>query len=176
MRRAPILLAVPALLALPQVAHAGVGSTWAFRSGSTFSYVGGWGAPGFTFPFHDLPSLDVRMRAVDVQFHVLEFIGGIASESDMLLLGANAYFQGMERPAPGSFVGVFDPGVSLDLAAETDFSPTNVGVMGLARLGVEAEERFGCGLYVVPAVGIGLIEEEFELLVGGSLQVSIWVP
>lgn len=175
MRRTMALLPPLALLIAPRAALAGIGTTWAFNNGSEVA-TGPvmWGGTGVAFPFHSLPSLDLRLKKVDLQIHALEFIGGIAG--DTLLVGGNILFRGLERPAPGPFTGVVDPGVSIDIAADTDFAPTNLGVMGLARMGVEAQERFGVGVYVVPAVGVGLLEEDFELLVAGSLQFSVWVP
>ncbi|MBN1337008.1 MAG: hypothetical protein JXB39_13705 [Deltaproteobacteria bacterium] len=174
MRRALLCLSVLVLLAAPRAVRAGIGTTWAFNGGSAASYGGPWTDLGYTFPFHSLPSLDLKLKEMDLQFHVLEFIGGIAN--DTILLGANAHFQGLWRPAPGGFGGVLEPGVSLDIVADTDFDPFHLGLMGLARLGIEAEKTYGCGVYVVPALGVGLISEDFELLVGGSLQFSAWLP
>ena len=153
-----LLLAAAALA--PLSAHAGLGTTF---------YVGAEDANNGFLWGTTYPSLDIYTKPVIVQIHAMEFLRSLTR--DDFYLGANAYLPLLEMDVAGQVTGVVQPGLSLDLSDD----PFTMGVAGLCRLGGESTGRMGLGIYVVPAFGFAIVDDDFDLLMGGTLQLSAWV-
>lgn len=148
-------------LALPTPALAGMGTTF---------YLGAEDANnGFLWGGY-YPSLDIVTPKVDVQIHVFEFLRRLTQ--DDFYLGANAYLPIVNMDISGKVTGTVHPGLSVDLSGE----PFELGVAGLVRIGAESEGRMGAGIYVVPALGFAVVDDDIDLLLGGTLQFSAWIP
>lgn len=150
---------------MASAAHAvGIGSTGALG-------LGGWGG-GDLFDFGSggfAPSLDIRAEPVIVQIHVLEFTEALVDDEE-LYLGANVLFAAGASPLHGPWLGVVQPGFGFDIVGD----PLLLSLTGQCRLGVEAQEAAGVGLYVVPELGIALADNQSDWIAGGSLQLSVW--
>ncbi|MEQ1571191.1 MAG: hypothetical protein ABMA64_36520 [Myxococcota bacterium] len=146
------------LLASLGEAHAlGVGSTIAFGPG--FDLFGG---PAF------VPTVDLVFDPVIVQIHALDTLD--AAFDEQLYLGANLYVEVVSQPIGGKWEGVVQPGGGLDLFGD----PTTVVIDGQVRLGAQAAEQAGVGLYVVPALGLVASDGDSSLFASGALQLSVW--
>jgi hypothetical protein len=166
MRRAPFL-AFPLLLSLPGSAMAvGIGTTYGYgHEGGTFGY--------YTSPFLLYPSLDLVLPDLVLQLHPFALLAGITH--DDLWIGADAYFAGWSWGA-GALDGVVVPGASLDLTPDADFDHFNFAAMGQGRVGLEGGDAFRFGVYVVPGLGLGLEHGDFELALGGRVELALWKP
>ncbi|MEN0063136.1 MAG: hypothetical protein AAGA48_13355 [Myxococcota bacterium] len=132
------------------------------------------GGPGAFYP-----SFDVHADPIVLQIHALEFLDGLTN--DQVYFGANLYFDAGRRTIGRSrFEAVVQPGVSVDIVAE----PGTLVVLGEARVGMEIPSADGgFGIYVVPALGVGVgepdvlpgIGDDGPLIVGGALQISAWL-
>ncbi len=153
-----------ALLALciSPVAHAGVGTSVGVSPGG-MSF-GALGAPGGF-----LPSLDYRADPLVLQFHVLEFIGPLLETQD-ILLGANIYYEVGGGSVGGTWMGVVQPGGSIDILGD----PFVIAAAAEVRVGAETASTMGLGFYVVPAFGVWAGQNDSGVLTGGALQVSAW--
>lgn len=126
-----------------------------------------------------LPSFDIHADPVVFQFHALEFLDSLTD--DRVYFGANLYFDAGRRTLkPARIDGVVQPGISVDIAAE----PATLVLLGEVRLGGElTTDSGGVGIYVVPALGVGIgepdiipgIEDDSPFVVGGALQLSAWL-
>lgn len=114
------------------------------------------------------PTFDLVFDPVIVQIHALDTLG--AAFDDRLFLGVNVYADAYHAPIGGLFTGVIQPGGGVDLFG----SPDGVSVSAQCRLGIQAEERAGFGVYVVPALGFVSGGGYTDLYTGGALQVSAW--
>ncbi len=152
-------LLVPALLLLSAPAYAGVGTTF---------YFGGERSNWVSFPGGTYPSLDLSFDRFILQIHAFELLDSLTA--DDVYLGVNGYMSLVEMDIDGSLKGVVQPGASLDLADD----PFVLGIAGLARVGAEKSGAMGAGIYVVPAFGFTIADEDVSLLLGGTLQVSVW--
>ena len=162
------LFAVLALLCIPGTAQAmGYGTSYGLglESSSRGYYVA---------PFGLYPSLDLYLDAMTLQFHPLELVQGITQ--DDIWLGANAYFPGPTFTTGTALEGTIMPGASIDLVADTDFKPLYLALMAQGRLGVQTAETMGVGVYVVPGLGLAMADGDFELMLGGHVELSIWLP
>ncbi len=165
MRRLTILCA---LLSLPGTAHA-LGYGTSYGIGAEVSGRGYYAAP-----FGTWPSLDLYLHSVTLQLHPLELVHGIMQ--DDIQLGANAYFAGRSFATGTALEGVIMPGASFDLAADTDFDPLDLALMAEGRAGLQAADAMGFGIYLVPGLGIALADGDFELMLGGRVELAIWLP
>ena len=156
------------------VALGAASPAWAVGVGSSFGIGGGgwFGNPfdfGFGFGSQGFgPSLDLVFDPVVLQLHVLELVDAVADEE--VYLGGNVYVTVHDAPVGGPFLGVVQPGASVDLFGD----PTIIAVAGECRLGAQAVEGAGLGIYVVPSLGIVAGDGEADLFGGGALQVSAW--
>lgn len=157
--RPSLWLAPLALLSLSPSAFAGIGTTFYFGGENS-----SWGG----FPGGAYPSLDFTFDRFILQIHALEFLDELTDDS--LYLGANGYMALVNLDIDGKLQGVVQPGASLDIVDD----PFGIGIAALARVGAEKSGRMGIGLYVVPAFGFTIIDEDVDLLLGGTLQVSAW--
>lgn len=141
-------------------------STSGFVLGNAFDFGLGdvFGARGFA------PSLDLRSSTLHFQFHVLEFLSVLADDGGAFI-GANGYYQLHTAPVGGAWMGVVQPGLSVDLWADNDLL---LGLAAEARVGVEAAEDMGFGVYVVPSLGLAVGDGDTDLIAGGTLQFSAW--
>ncbi|MFH1468606.1 MAG: hypothetical protein ABIO70_29720 [Pseudomonadota bacterium] len=165
MRRAllPLLLFV-----LPTSAHA-VGFGTSYGHGVEQSV-----RQYYVSPFLAYPTLDLYLQDMVLQLHPFELLQGFFH--DDLLLGGDLYFQGWAWGAGGALHGVAVPGASLDITPDADFRPFNLEAMGQARVGLEGGDAFRYGAYIVPGLGLALADGDFDLALGGRLEVSVWVP
>ena len=154
------LLCAGLLLAAPSTALAGFGTT-----GSLGSEVSSNGFIGLEI----WPTFDFVSDGVILQFHVLELLQGLASEQ--VAIGLNGYIPIMSYGVSSSFDGTIQVGGTLDIVGD----PFVVSFGATSRFGVETEGAMGLGLYVVPVVGITVIEDDLGLLTGGAIQLSVWV-
>ena len=150
---------------------------WAVGVGSSFG-TGGFGIGAFTGGDFNLgdglgyqgfgPSLDLHFSPIVLQLHVLELFQN-ASDGD-LYIGANGYYQAYEAPIAGSVVGVVQPGLSVDFFGD----PVIMALGAECRLGAQAAEAAGAGIYIVPAVGLVIGDGDVDIYAGGALQFSVW--
>jgi len=167
MRPFPVL-SLLAVLALPTPAWAvGFGTSYGIGlESSTRGY--------YASPFNWYPSFDLHFDKVDLQLHPFGLLAGITKEE--IWLGGDVYFGGRSWGTGTAVTGVFIPGASLDLVADPDFKPYNVAALGQARIGLEAGQAFCFGLYVVPGFGLAIADDEFEMMLGGRVELSFWLP
>jgi hypothetical protein len=166
MRTLPLVLALLA----PAAAHAGVGLGTTMGLGPAqvnISFDGNTvptlSAGGF------LPTLDLYFDKLKVQIHALETVDQLFNEE--ILLGANAYITAAQRPVSGSLDAVFAPGGGVDILGD----PFTLALTGEAQVGVQTRGEAGIGVFVVPALGIGITDGDSDLIAGGTLQVSVWM-
>lgn len=164
------LLAFVLVGVLPGVAQAAVGSTFYVGPGASSAGLGGgtvWGLGA------NYPSLDIYAGEFVIQLHVLELVQGLTDST--IYLGANAQKTVLAAPA-GLLDGVVQPGISLDVVSDTGSNSTVLQAGGLVRLGVESKKSMGFGIYVVPELGLSLVDGEVDLLTGGTLQFGVRLP
>ena len=172
------------LLAAPGIAHAGIGFT--HYQGSEYTATGYNSGVGF-----GLPSVDYRDGDVLVQLHALEAIAGLAMGDDSawgtsVLLGMNVHVQTGKRKINEWLDGVSQPGGSIDIVkglGDSDDGTYDGGsFVGsfVWRAGAQSTGKMGVGVYVAPSIGFGSYDvmadddNEMDITVGGTLQVSIW--
>ena len=188
-----ILIATCALgaaqLATPTDAHARLGFTYAlgFEGASHGNY---------TSPFGSLPSIDWKQGPLLIQFHALEFLSGITQGDDSFYgatqfnLGTNIYYRTSKKKITDKINGVIMPGGSLDIVAglgdieDGSYDGKSYTVAGLWRAGAQVTGGMGFGIYVCPALGVGSVAVpdpddgkfvgDLQLIVGGTLEVSVW--
>ncbi len=168
------LIPALALLAFPMSAEA----AWGFTAHQGGSYT----TRGYYMqPSANLPTLDLRMSGQVIQFDVLELISGITT--DQLHLGVN-YYKTLDNGdlSEGGWKGVWQLGGALDIDSAPDYSfdPLNLQLLAQARMGMQAHDKFGFGIYIVPGVGFAKTydfvgDDAFELAVGGEVQLSAWI-
>ncbi len=163
----PRFLVLAAVL-LPDVASASVGVSWSppvlgartyTNNGFSFNYFGG-GVDTF------LPTLDVRLDGLDLQFHVMDLVASIVDDGD-IVIGVNGYLHVVERP-----ITVFHPGLQVDLDLYDDDLLLQLLLAG--RAGVEVGEGPGLGVYAIPDVGVVTYAGDSALVFGASMGFSIW--
>lgn len=115
-----------------------------------------------------LPSLDFHFSDVALQVHVLETLAGLATED--FFFGANIYFGLPMGGVGGGWDALVAPGAGLDLFID----PFAMGITAEAQFGVTREGAASLGLAIVPALGVWIVDGDVDLLVGGTLQMSIW--
>jgi hypothetical protein len=119
----------------------------------------------------NLPTLDLRFPSFIVQVHVLETLLALGGET--VVLGANAYLPLLEnRELAGPVEVAVQPGLSVDVAAGN--VPFTINLGATARFGVEVAGDVGAGLYIVPVVGVSLLDGDAGLFGGGVLEASVW--
>ncbi|MEQ1504644.1 MAG: hypothetical protein ABMB14_20560 [Myxococcota bacterium] len=139
-------------------AHAfGLGSTVGVQTRSDLGTLG-------PFP----PTLDLVFDPVVLQLHLLQTLD--AAFDDALVFGANVYVDVGQAPIAGPWVASAQPGGSLFLLGE----PDQLVIAGECRLGMQAHEAAGFGVYLVPALGLATSNGTTELFAGGMLQASVW--
>ena len=149
---------VAILLAMP-------GSAFAVGIGSTIGVDGiddGVGNGSFR------PTFDLVFDPVILQIHALDTLE--SAFHDSLYLGVDVLVEVVEAPIAGPWSGVVQPGGGVDLFAD----PDGIAIAGECRLGIQAEESAGFGVYVVPAIGFVSGDGRGSLHAGGALQVSAW--
>lgn len=154
-------------LAIAGIAAAGwassAGDARAFALGSSVGIELGSADGGFP------PSLDLVVDPAIVELHVLRTLDA-AFDGD-LYVGANVYFDLANPTLAGPVTGAVQPGFSVDIGAD----PTAISVAGECRLGAQAADGAGFGVYVVPAIGLLAVDgEDLALYAGGTLQISVW--
>jgi hypothetical protein len=161
--------ALLAVLLAPAAASAGLGTTFYAGTESAgeawgLDYLPAWSGPG------RYPSLDWRNKKIILQFHVLEFLDHLADED--VFIGLNGMYQVWDGNLGRGAAAVIQPGLSVDVFGD----PFVFSIGALGRFGGEIGDGGGTGggLYVVPVLGLAIVDDEAELLTGGSLQVSIW--
>jgi hypothetical protein len=164
MRRVLSLL----LLALPTTAQA-VGFGTSYGHGVEQSV-----RQYYVSPFRTYPTLDLYLQDMTLQLHPFELVQGFFD--DDILLGGDLYFKGWTWGAGASLTGVAIPGASLDLTPAADFRPFNLAAMGQGRVGLEGGGAMKFGAYIVPGLGLALSDGDFDLALGGRLEVAVWVP
>jgi hypothetical protein len=132
--------------------------------GSSLALAPGGGAGAFT------PTFDLVFDSLVLQIRATETLN--AAFNNELFLGANLYANAAEKPIAGGFSGVVQPGGGLQLYGD----PTVIVVSGQCRLGAQAVDQAGFGLYVVPEIGLVESSGDVNLYAGGALQVSVWFP
>ena len=169
------LLAVALLAAAsaPMTAHAGFGV-----SGTLGTIENSTKTKYFTAQ-HYYPTLDYKAGEILVQVAVLDLINSLGPEDD-LLFGLNGYYQVRKGAVTEDIMGVAQIGASLDYDKVTeDVAFTTVMLSG--RMGAQAVKKMGFGIYIVPEIGVNLVnddnvrEDSMELAVGGQVQISTWL-
>jgi|WetSurMetagenome_2_1015567.scaffolds.fasta_scaffold892427_1 hypothetical protein len=161
-------------LVAPRNAQAGIGTTY-YVTPSTFSMkaradvmiIGIGESPEM------YPSLDLYKNDILIQLHVLRLVAGLADET--ISVGANGYMT-TSHPEAGHLEGLIAPGASLDLESDMKFKHNHFDLAALLRIGVQSRNKLSAGVYVVPELGIALDNERVDLLAGGTLQLSLWLP
>lgn len=170
----PRFLVVLAAALLPDVASASVGVSWSppvlgartyTNDGFSFSYFGGNGVDTY------LPTLDVRLDGLDLQFHVMDLVASIVDDAD-IVIGVNGYLHTVEKPIVGGARAVFHPGLQLDLDLYDDDLLLQLLLAG--RFGVEIGEGPGLGVYAIPDVGVVTYAGDSALLFGANMGFSVW--
>ena len=155
------------LLALPAPAHAiGYGSSYGLglETSSRGYYVS---------PFGLYPSLDLHLAPAWLQLYPLELVQGITI--DELWIGGAGWAPGWSYGTGTVMEGVLMPGASFDLVADTDFKPLYLAVCATGRLGLPAQESMGFGAYILPSAGLALADGDFEVMLGGRMEFSLWL-
>ena len=158
------LAGAAALTAAPaHAAEVGLGSSF----GMGFDYVN----VGFELevPFRRVPTLDVRIDGLLIQLYPLDLLLNLPSEN--IVFGASVYAEAVSRPIEGKWNAVVSPGVTLALA---DFDGLSTVIMPTARIGAQVEGDASLGVYVVPSVGLGIVDGELGLAAGGRVEMSVW--
>jgi hypothetical protein len=136
------------------------------------SYWMGWrtayGGPGLPTGFESFPSLDIRTDDVIVQTYPIDLLVALTQEDAEI--SVNVFFPVHDAPVTDALTGVVQPGVSADLFTD----PFTLGVAAAVRLGVEAGQDAHVGAYVVPELGLVLVDGEAGLVAGGKLEMSVW--
>lgn len=157
-------------LLLPSVASAGVGFGTTMGVGPSQININ---LNGATVPSLSaggfLPTLDLHFDTFHLQIHALETIDLLFDEE--ILLGANGYVDMVQRPVSGSLDAVFAPGAGVDILGD----PFTLALTGEAQIGVRSRGEAGIGVFVVPALGIGLNDGTSDLIAAGTLQISVWL-
>lgn len=163
-------LALAIGLFLPTQAHAlGVGTTYA--PGNVLAGLGAF-IPGdvqLASSMGFLPSLDLHPGNATVQIHALETVQGLTNEN--LWLGANVYFNVAQVANTGSAVGVVEPGFGVDLQIVDYFYTV---ITGECRFGVMLPGEASAGIYAVPALGVAADENNVDIVIAATLQLSVW--
>ena len=159
-----LALLVLSLAFVPAIAQAGIGTSIGF--GSVRTAIRGPQAANFFGSF--LPSLDYRADPLHLQFHVLEFVDGIADEN--IFLGVNGYYEINRQDMSGDWNRVVQPGASVDILQVAN-APLFLMVLAESRFGIEAN---GFGVHLVPSFGVLIGDSDTELVVGGTLQAGVW--
>lgn len=117
-----------------------------------------------------LPSLDIGSPKLLLQIHALETLDALTD--DTLLLGGDLYLGSLtNRPIGGSWTTVVMPGVGVDLLDD----PFMLAATGNLRLGVQTHSGSSrVAAAVVPELGVLTGDVAPELIVGGSVQFSVW--
>lgn len=165
------MLALAIGLFLPTQAFAlGVGTTYA--PGNLLAGLGGL-VPGNQFYLATsmgfLPSLDLHPGNTTVQIHALETVQALTNEN--LWLGANVYFNVAQVANTGSVIGVVEPGFGIDLQVVDGFYTI---ITGECRFGAMLPGESSLGIYAVPALGVQADENDVDLVIAATLQLSVW--
>ncbi len=119
------------------------------------------------------PSLDYRAAGVLVQVHLVELIGELPNGLVDGRVGISGIV--MKRKVGPEVEGVFMPGGTVQVTADTRNDTLGWQVMAQTRMGAEMKQGMGFGIYVVPSVGVSnLLTGKVGLAYGGTLQVSTW--
>jgi hypothetical protein len=175
-------------IAAPLTAQAGVGFT-------SHSGVDTSGKSGVSSPMEYVPTIDYKAGPVLIQVDALETMASLGRD-DIMHFGLNGYFTVKGGKKGGkinnNLNGVLQVGASIDMqqnttAEDDDFHFTNMWVVGQARMGAQASDKFGIGIYVVPGLGFARVpdseQDDFddgiematELAIGTGLQISVWM-
>lgn len=144
----------------------GIGTTLGVGSALTFG-VPGAGPTLSSTAGGFLPSLDFHFGDVALQVHVLELLGGLSNE--VFYVGANVYF-GIPVGSVGKWDAVIAPGAGLDVY----FEPFGLGITAESQFGITLPGAVSVGIYIVPAIGVWVLDGSVDLLTAGTLQWSIW--
>jgi hypothetical protein len=171
MKRAVFVFAA---LLLPQVALAGgVGFTGSVGGGgglaSLFSATGGGAYPHLQSGY---PTLDYHSDKHLIQLDLLGLISSITI-SDNIGVAANYYYQTYRGKVTEELRGTVAPGLGIGYYGVSGSTSVD-GIVNL-RMGVQTAKEMGVGLYVVPGIGVGSYADELELVLGGSVQLSVWM-
>jgi hypothetical protein len=178
------LLASALLLSLPGFAHAGIGFTH-YQGGDQSAK--GYAPSGSV----GLPTVDYRSGDVLIQVHALELIAGVAAGDDSIYgtsvvnFGTNVHVQTGKRKINEWCDGVSQPGASVDFfkglgdADDGTYDGSSFAGNFVWRAGAQSTGKMGVGIYVAPSIGFGSFDagtddNEMDITVGGTLQVSIW--
>lgn len=119
------------------------------------------------------PSLDYRAAGVLVQVHLIDFVGELPN--GLVDAGVDVSAIALKRKVGTDVEGVFMPGATVQIHADTRNDTLGWQVMAQTRMGAEMKQGMGFGVYVVPVVGVSnLLTGKVGLAYGGTLQVSTW--
>ncbi|TNE91969.1 MAG: hypothetical protein EP330_03165 [Deltaproteobacteria bacterium] len=114
------------------------------------------------------PSLDLHFDTFRLQIHALETLDQLFDEE--IFLGVNGYIEVVQSPVSGGLDAVFAPGAGIDLLGD----PFTLALTGEAQVGIRTRGASGIGVFIVPAVGVGVGDGNSDLIATGTLQVSCW--
>ena len=171
-----MLLLLLCFLFLP-LAKAGFGMTAEILERRQSSTLQRSAAPRF-------PTLDYHTDNYLVQLNLLDVIASLPQEN-RLRVGGSGYYLVQKIRLESGLEGNLQLGFALDVLQDNtiqDNEYTEVWGLITSRLGVQMTDAYGIGLYIVPGVGWGRLPVnqgtdvviENDLVVQGSLQISVW--
>ncbi len=165
-------LALVGLLMFPWTAEAGLGASYAPPLLSA-AYTDNANLFGFGYAdYAVLPTLDVRWKEFTLQLHVLDLLGQLLINEDIIVAG-NGWYHLVKSPMPGKATAVLQPGGQLELGAVNEQLLMTVLLGG--RGGVElGEGKGGFGVYALPYVGVQQANDDLASIVGGQMQISVF--
>ena len=164
--RNAVLMALGLALAAPAVAEAGVGVGVSYGIGQD---VANFGSATLGVQYRTLPSLDLHINNFWLQLYPLDLLNYLASED--IFIAGSGYINVVQQPVSGGLTGVVSPGFHLAVAdAGTDVL---VVLAGNSRVGVETGDTAHVGAYVVPALGVAILDDP-ALYAGGRVEMSVW--
>lgn len=165
-------LALVGLLMFPWTAEAGLGASYAPPLLSA-AYSEQWSLLYYKYSdYAALPTLDVRWKEFTLQLHVLDLLGQLLINDDVVVAG-NGWYHLVKSPMPGKASAVLQPGGQMELGMVDDELLMTVLLGG--RGGVElVEGKGGFGVYALPYVGVQQSYDDLAAVVGGQMQISVF--
>ncbi len=163
-----------AVLFVPSLAFAGIGSSFSF--GQQVAFPDGPGR--FTFAatrFNpNYPTLDIIVGDFLLQTQPIGFLHGLAA--DEILLDVNGFYTIAKRSTGSSMAAIFAMGANLGFFSRDDLDAKNFVMQAMGRFGAQAGDAVTIGVFIVPGIGFISNDNGIGWAFTGLLQVSVGIP